>query len=73
MTIAVVVIIMMLLMTGNSKWQYAFKLKNFIKIIHVCEDKYEFENPRRNPYILAAPNLALTEQTLLLTEYFLLR
>ena len=26
--------------------------------INVCEDKFEFENPRRNPYILAVPQYA---------------
>ena len=35
---------------------------------YVCEDKFEFENRRRNPYILAEPHLALTEQNFLLTE-----
>ena len=32
------------------------------------EDKFEFENPRHNPQILAAPDLKLTEQNLFLTE-----
>ena len=31
---------------------------------NVCEDIFEFENPRRNPKILAAPHLALTVQIL---------
>ena len=39
---------------------------------NVCEDKYEFENLRRNPFILAAPHLALTVQNLLLREENLL-
>ena len=35
---------------------------------NVCQDKLEFENPRRNPYILAAPHLPLTEHNFFLTE-----
>ena len=35
----------------------------------MCEDKFEFESPKRNPLILAAPHLALTEQNLPLTEH----
>ena len=34
-----------------------------------CEDKFEFENLRRNSKILATPSLALTEQNLGSTEH----
>ena len=34
---------------------------------YVCEDKFEFKNPKRNPQILAAPHLTLTEQNFVLT------
>ena len=36
----------------------AFKcFKKLTFLMCVCEDKFEFENPRRNPLILAAPHL----------------
>ena len=35
---------------------------------NVCENKCEFENPRHNPYILAAPHLASTIKNFLLPE-----
>ena len=40
------------------------------KLTKMCEDIFEFENPRHNLQILAAPHLALTEQNFLLTEQF---
>ena len=30
----------------------------------MCEDKFEFDNPRRNPQILAAPHLMLLMETI---------
>ena len=37
-------------------------------ICDVCENEFEFENPRRNPQILAVTPLMLTGQNFLLTE-----
>ena len=44
------------------------KTKKEIVLFHVCEDKFQLQNPRRNPYILAAPHLALIVQNLPWTE-----
>ena len=38
------------------------------KLLCVCEDKFEFENPRHNPLVLATPHLALKDQNFLLTK-----
>ena len=55
--------------TVLSHWMTVFKQnpncrflgqQNFI-CANVWEDKFKFENPRRNPQILVAPHLALTE------------
>ena len=36
---------------------------------YVCGDKFEFENQRRNPYILTAPHLALTVQNFVSRDF----
>ena len=44
------------------------KLRIRKKKNYVCEDKFEYENPRRKPKMLTEPHLALTAQNFLLKE-----
>ena len=48
--------------------QFLYLSSMISMLYYVYDDKHAFKKPRRNPLVLAAPHMALTEYNLLLTE-----